>query len=203
MNGKSTRCQPGPIVMLRRFVWTEQRWGDALTRLKSFPLTALKSPTLGLGSVGDVARSLGVSKSKVSLARWFRNYLDDECSVRWSHHEWRQELRGKCGSHCLVARPPSYQHRGCCSMARLTYSCMLVCWPVGEGWFRYPEAPRVSCRQSLLFYHIHLTLTHLTEYWPMAANVSLGVRCPVRQRPGIPLHLVRVVRYSGFRYLRG
>lgn len=44
-----------------------QRWGDALTRLKSFPLVALKSPTLGLGSVGDVARTLGVSKSRVRL----------------------------------------------------------------------------------------------------------------------------------------
>lgn len=42
-----------------------QRWGDALTRLRSFPLTTLKSPTLGMGSVGDVGRALGVTNSKV------------------------------------------------------------------------------------------------------------------------------------------
>lgn len=46
-----------------------KRWGDALTRLRGFPLKALKSPTLGLRSKGDVARSLGVSDSKVSFRR--------------------------------------------------------------------------------------------------------------------------------------
>ncbi|CAN0430462.1 unnamed protein product [Ectocarpus sp. 12 AP-2014] len=44
----------------------KERWGDALTRLRSYPLTALKSPTLGMKSVGDVARALGVSNSKAS-----------------------------------------------------------------------------------------------------------------------------------------
>ncbi|CAM9285454.1 unnamed protein product [Ascophyllum nodosum] len=44
----------------------EERWGDALTGLRSFPLKVLKSPTMGLGSVGDVARSLGVTKTKAS-----------------------------------------------------------------------------------------------------------------------------------------
>lgn len=45
--------------------WSAQRWGDALSRLRSYPLTTLKSPTLGMGSVGDVARALGVNNSKV------------------------------------------------------------------------------------------------------------------------------------------
>lgn len=49
--------------------WVGQRWGDALTRLRSYPLTALKSPTLGMKSVGDVARALGVSNSKVRCVR--------------------------------------------------------------------------------------------------------------------------------------
>eukprot|EP00904_Undaria_pinnatifida_P009928 jgi/Undpi1/6065/HiC_scaffold_20.g08550.m1 len=44
----------------------KERWGDALARLRGFPLKALKSPTLGLRSKGDVARSLGVSDSKAS-----------------------------------------------------------------------------------------------------------------------------------------
>eukprot|EP00752_Nemacystus_decipiens_P010220 g9107.t1 len=44
----------------------KERWGDALFRLRSYPLTTLKSPTLGMASVGDVARALGVNKSKAS-----------------------------------------------------------------------------------------------------------------------------------------
>eukprot|EP00903_Cladosiphon_okamuranus_P009538 g9085.t2 len=44
----------------------KERWGDALSRLRSYPLTTLKSPTLGMGSVGEVARALGVNNSKAS-----------------------------------------------------------------------------------------------------------------------------------------
>ncbi|CAM9683862.1 unnamed protein product [Scytosiphon promiscuus] len=44
----------------------KERWGDALTRVRSYPLTTLKSPTLGMKSVGDVARALGVGNAKAS-----------------------------------------------------------------------------------------------------------------------------------------
>lgn len=60
-------CLPFPSTSATRLgaIWMGKRWGDALTRLRGFPLKTLKSPTLGLKSKGDVARSLGVSDSKV------------------------------------------------------------------------------------------------------------------------------------------
>lgn len=71
-------------------IWTGKRWGDALTRLRGFPLNALKSPTLGLRSKGDVARSLGVSDSKVRFdVAWTSALLQRHrsrviCNT-WSH----------------------------------------------------------------------------------------------------------------------
>ncbi|CAM9564739.1 unnamed protein product [Ectocarpus sp. 12 AP-2014] len=59
------RAASGELDRMQTLV-NKERWGDALTRLRSFPLTALKSPTLGMKSVGDVARALGVSNSKAS-----------------------------------------------------------------------------------------------------------------------------------------
>lgn len=55
------------VFVIARDIRTGKRWGDALARLRGFPLKALKSPTLGLRSKGDVARSLGVSDSKVKF----------------------------------------------------------------------------------------------------------------------------------------
>ncbi|CAM9444227.1 unnamed protein product [Ectocarpus sp. 6 AP-2014] len=59
------RAVSGELDRMQTLV-NKERWGDALTRLRSYPLTALKSPTLGMKSVGDVARALGVSNSKAS-----------------------------------------------------------------------------------------------------------------------------------------
>ncbi|CAM9716858.1 unnamed protein product, partial [Ectocarpus fasciculatus] len=59
------RAVSGELDRMQALV-NKERWGDALTRLRSYPLTALKSPTLGMKSVGDVARALGVSNSKAS-----------------------------------------------------------------------------------------------------------------------------------------
>lgn len=72
----SRRLVTFTLKQTSRWLWRipNQRWGDALTRLRSFPLTALKSPTLGLKSVGDVGRALGVDSSKV-WRRFLRHNL--------------------------------------------------------------------------------------------------------------------------------